>query len=148
MPKPRSVTVTNDIKVLRSGSPWLPAIIYGIMFAPVLWLIVSNLFPIILWVVLFWCVQSAFNQFNWFGGYEYDLKRTDPRKTVISNVFLILLLVVILFFLFGLEEPPLILTILASIGVGCSYMLLTKYFSPWVYKEPRSEHFPAMEAEL
>ena len=126
MPKPRSVTGTNDVKVLRSGSPWLPAIIYGIMFAPVLWLIVSNLFPIILWVVLFWCVQSAFNQFNWFGGYEYDLKRTDPRKTVISNVFLILLLVVILFFLFGLEDPPFNLTILASICLGCSNILLTK----------------------
>lgn len=147
MPKPRSVTVTNDIKVLRSGSPWLPAIIYGIMFAPVLWLIIHNSFPVILWVVLIWVVQAIFRQFNWFG-YPYDLKRTDPRKTVISNVFLILLLMVILFFLFGLEEPSLILTILASVGVGCSYMFLTKYLSPWVYEEPRSEHFPAMEAEL
>lgn len=147
MPKPRSVTVTNDIKVLRSGSPWLPAIIYGIMFAPVLWLIIHNSFPVILWVVLIWVVQAIFRQFNWFG-YPYDLKRTDPRKTVISNVFLILLLMVILFFLFGLEEPSLILTILASVGVGCSYMFLTKYFSPWMYKEPRSVHFPAMEAEL
>lgn len=145
MPKQRPITVTNEIKVLRSGSPWLSAIVYGLMFTPVFWLVVHNPFPIILWMILFWGVQSAFNQFNWFGGYEYDLKRTDPRKTVISNVFLILLLMVILFFLFGLEEPSLILTILASVGVGCSYMFLTKYFSPWMYREPRSVHFPPQE---
>lgn len=145
MPKPRSVTVTNDIKVLRSGSPWFPAIVYGLMFTPVFWLVVHNPFPIILWMILFWGVQSAFNQFNWFGGYEYDLKRTDPRKTVISNVLYILMLIAVFFLVFTPALHSLALTVLISIGIGVIFMLLTKYFSPWVYKEPRSEHFPPQE---
>ncbi|WP_346843324.1 hypothetical protein [uncultured Rothia sp.] len=147
MPKPRFVTVTNDVKVLRSGSPWLPAIIYGIMFAPVLWLIIHNSFPVILWVVLIWVVQAIFRQFNWFG-YPYDLKRTDPRKTVISNVLLIPLLLVMFFFIFAPEQTSTPLTAATSVGLGVIFMFITKYFSPWMYKEPRSEHFPAMKAEL
>ena len=146
MSKSRTVTITNQIRVLRSGSPWFPAIVYGVMIAPALLLIVMNAFPAILWVVLSWGVQGAFGQFSW-SGYQYDLKRTNSRKTLISYVMLPLILIAALFIIFNREELSFSITALASIGLGVIFMLLTKYLSPWVYKEPRSEHFPPAEQE-
>lgn len=136
----KSHTITNDIKVLRSGSTWSGAVVFGLIYAAIPWItkieLPLNLPPFLIFLPSIWIIQAIFGQFSTWE-LHYDLKRTDPYKTV---WFYIALFIFIAFLISSfIFFQHLIWAI--CIVVGIVHMLLIRYLSPWVYKEPRSAHF-------
>lgn len=150
MPKSRTVTITNQIRVLRSGGPWKSAIFMGTVYGltPLIAQIqiIYNLPVVLIFLPVMWFIQWTLGQ-NSAWGYTYDLKITNPRKTFLFHTFFLIIFLILLYcFIHTIPHA-------ATLGLICiicalAFTLMIHYLMPWVYKEPRSEHFPAMAAEL